>query len=904
MAYREAQIFFWDSASLANATEAAIARVDVFVKSRPAPINNQSGITNPGATMFIVPTVNSIPDLTNILNSPRTRLEYGQLPSTSDANTAATFEFSPPVILTTNKDYAFVIHYDGDEAFDLWKDISGETLVGTTQISSGHPQRDVETYFTFCSTVPTVTPNTATITNSDMVTSGSLSNTAVANTSYSISNWTAVTGSVLKFNIYAARYAFNGDRNLPAYINATTVANSVITTSSNAIHNTASGSVEFTIPSARYEYVIYDRNVSFLNIVHTGERCFQRHPMYPNEGSPKRVSCVTNSDIIVCPDNNFNFSDHFIRGGLEKEHIVCWSKNHDGQGQDRVHVREVVEVLNNFAIRVDEPCVFTNLSCFWHKSAVATVDSLSNTMAEGTNEALLTLKDSSANDTVRFTNHCFQSVSITVNGNGYNNTDYIVFNGFEQVTGAVVGGFPATANVITDGNGAIQQVYFSDLGCGFINTAAISFTVYSQFNVASNGANFAMTYNIGAVYRSEELGHCGFGGRFSSCRLTDIDIDESGWIFDMYQPSGSFYTAQHLLPYYKINNANTISGTSTHCDGDNDIDVINICNSTFNDLRSLATKKRCLPSWSNEWHTCYEANGSVCNAAGGSQNSVVSVPPGTSNCSVLLINTISNGDFSSILIAPNTTSVTMHKYIINDDYTNEHTNQGNALAKGIETKVTFANDHFAEDLIVYLTAYRPSNTDIEIYARIYNSHDGDAFDDKDWTRLQVTDGNTIFSSVTNSDDFIEITYGFQPSPNVAATFTGSVTTQLGNAVIAGSNTVLNALSVGSLVKIYQPLFPNTYQIAVVSTVTNSTSITLNDTISNNDMVGSGLIIQQLRFPNQAFNNYLNDNVVRYYNTSMVPFDTFNSFQLKVVLLSNSDIVVPRVDDIRAVGTSS
>jgi hypothetical protein len=37
---------------------------------------------------------------------------------------------------------------------------------------------------------------------------------------------------------------------------------------------------------------------------------------------------------------------------------------------------------------------------------------------------------------------------------------------------------------------------------------------------------------------------------------------------------------------------------------------------------------------------------------------------------------------------------------------------------------------------------------------------------------------------------------------------------------------------------------------------------------------------------------------------MVEFDTFNTFQLKIVMLSNNSYLVPKVDDVRAIGVSA
>jgi hypothetical protein len=109
---------------------------------------------------------------------------------------------------------------------------------------------------------------------------------------------------------------------------------------------------------------------------------------------------------------------------------------------------------------------------------------------------------------------------------------------------------------------------------------------------------------------------------------------------------------------------------------------------------------------------------------------------------------------------------------------------------------------------------------------------------------------------------------------------------------------------GDVVRIYQPLFPNNHQIAVVESVTNNTLITLNTTVSNNGMVGSGLIVEKMEFPHQAYNTILNANVVRYVSASKIEYDTFGTFQMKPVFLSDDGVTVPRMDDLRVVGVSS
>jgi len=250
---------------------------------------------------------------------------------------------------------------------------------------------------------------------------------------------------------------------------------------------------------------------------------------------------------------------------------------------------------------------------------------------------------------------------------------------------------------------------------------------------------------------------------------------------------------------------------------------------------------------------------------------------------------------------------------INNDTTNEWSNRGRATSKHISTKVNFADERYAEDIKVYLTAYKPSGTDIKVYAKIHNSNDTEPFDDKSWTELDLEDGVGLLSSIANDDDYIELAYGFPQHPPVLKTFNYVATTEVGNSVIATTSDLSANIKSNDLIKIYDPALPNTnYAVGVVSTA-NSTSITLTDanTITIASVAGSGFSISTLGYnsvlvgsKSTAFNNILNDNVVRYYNRSMVEFDTYDTFSIKIVLTSNSTFVVPRVQDMRAIGVSA
>ena len=109
-------------------------------------------------------------------------------------------------------------------------------------------------------------------------------------------------------------------------------------------------------------------------------------------------------------------------------------------------------------------------------------------------------------------------------------------------------------------------------------------------------------------------------------------------------------------------------------------------------------------------------------------------------------------------------------YLINNLINNTSTNEtnasgGDAEARYITRRVTLADNQNAEDLLVYLTAYKPSETTINVYYKILNSADSEDFDDKSYVEMtQVT--NTGTNSVTNNlSDFIEYKYQI-PSANM------------------------------------------------------------------------------------------------------------------------------------------
>jgi hypothetical protein len=84
---------------------------------------------------------------------------------------------------------------------------------------------------------------------------------------------------------------------------------------------------------------------------------------------------------------------------------------------------------------------------------------------------------------------------------------------------------------------------------------------------------------------------------------------------------------------------------------------------------------------------------------------------------------------------------------------------GDSKAKHISKPLILGENKSAEDIVVIYNAYRPPGTDIHVYAKIINVDDPEPFDDKFWTKLELTSGENSFSSKTKRGDFKEYIYG-------------------------------------------------------------------------------------------------------------------------------------------------
>ena len=392
---------------------------------------------------------------------------------------------------------------------------------------------------------------------------------------------------------------------------------------------------------------------------------------------------------------------------------------------------------------------------------------------------------------------------------------------------------------------------------------------YSQ---ANSSLKFS---NNGIIYGSMSNAYV------SNIELIDIKVNEAGTALELITPAQSEYNSTITFNYTLAANGQTIVDTTPF--------VKNISN--FTTYSFTSENSVVFPSRSNEISAIVASGTPTVYANDYGNSVVVQITPDIIN------------DFVSPKLG-SLKDIILTRYVINNDYSNENTKYGNAYSKHITTKVNLEANVAAEDIQVYLNAYRPDGTDLKVFAKIYNNLDLDAFDDKDWTLLeQKSSAVNAFSK--NKNDIIEYSFGFAQYPNTEFTSNGYVSTVIDQSNVVGTSTTFTTdYAADDLIKIYPVLFPNNYIVAVVNNVTNNTLLTLKSNITNNSITGSGLKIDKLEYKHQAFNDITSDNVVRYYNSSMTEFDKFNSFKLKIVFLTNNSYSIPFVQSMRAVAVST
>jgi hypothetical protein len=97
---------------------------------------------------------------------------------------------------------------------------------------------------------------------------------------------------------------------------------------------------------------------------------------------------------------------------------------------------------------------------------------------------------------------------------------------------------------------------------------------------------------------------------------------------------------------------------------------------------------------------------------------------------------------------------------------------GDSKSRYISRTVVLADGQDAEDLRVYLTAYKPSGSDVQVFYKVLHREDSDSLHDSRWIKMErnVDQGFSSaakYSSAQNKDDFFEMVFDVPAYTNTA-----------------------------------------------------------------------------------------------------------------------------------------
>ena len=285
----------------------------------------------------------------------------------------------------------------------------------------------------------------------------------------------------------------------------------------------------------------------------------------------------------------------------------------------------------------------------------------------------------------------------------------------------------------------------------------------------------------------------------------------------------------------------------------------------------------------------------------------------------------SDNQYTSPFVDTQSQSLLIYENIINNDTTNEHvTGSGSADAKYISRTVTLGEGLDAEDLKVFVNAYKPTGTNIKVYAKAVNQADEVGFEKGTWSELQLTENADRISSSENRGDVVEYTFEFNDAPASTAQ-TGTVTFSNASSTVTGSGTNFQGsnngigtndgdFAVGDLVKINNPPFDaNTnYQISMVESIASNTSMTLADDLVLGDETDGRQIFKIdstakntiFRDPqSNAEDDTLPAFIGTYYNSNNEKMRGYKYLAIKIVMTATSTSKAPYIQDYRALAVS-
>lgn len=252
-------------------------------------------------------------------------------------------------------------------------------------------------------------------------------------------------------------------------------------------------------------------------------------------------------------------------------------------------------------------------------------------------------------------------------------------------------------------------------------------------------------------------------GKFSNTTFPDLKIYRVPEVGNVSYISNTYLVANAVLstiddsPYHGMVPKFSILeplGTTV------DIDFYGTSNSTSSftkDTSSLKVKNESLYELSDYERVVRSYSNEVAQGGYGANGSTTYV-----------VNMFTGNEYVSPVIDLSTKRFNFIKNLINSNTANENTRYGAALNKYISKNVSLNQE--AEDILVYVTAYRPVKTDVKVYAKFQNQTDNELFDTKEWTELEFNTNSqyNLYSSPKDKEDYKEYVYTIPTGNTVAS----------------------------------------------------------------------------------------------------------------------------------------
>jgi len=213
----------------------------------------------------------------------------------------------------------------------------------------------------------------------------------------------------------------------------------------------------------------------------------------------------------------------------------------------------------------------------------------------------------------------------------------------------------------------------------------------------------------------------------------------------------------------------------------------------------------------------------------------------------------------------------------------------------VSKNVILADQQDAEDMICYITAYRPTGSNFKVYGKFLAGADADSITSKDWSAMAELSDPTLTSSLVNKDDFVELIYDLPTSLMIIAN-SASVNTTSANITVSSTA----AFTAGGFVYVAANTSSNTigFNVRQVVAIPNSTVLTVSSNLSIASANATVGVIPGLESQYGAFKYANNNNIIRYTTLNDGVYETFKTFATKIVLISNTTQIIPRMADMR------